>query len=181
VPTQPTVGGADKIEVAEVFWYGCPHCRNLEPYLNRWAEHIPADVRFVHIPAVWNPLVKLHAQLYYTEQVLVDNGAIKKPEEFRASVFREYHERGNRLASESAIQSFFERSGVTGQQFQSAWNSFEVAQKLRVAEDLARRYNISSVPTLVVNGKYRTGPAQAGGLQEVTEVVDELVARESIK
>lgn len=181
VPTQPTVGGADKIEVAEVFWYGCPHCLSLEPYVNRWAEQAPANVRFVRIPAVWNPLVKLHAQLYYTEQVLVKNGAIENPEAFRAAVFEAYHQRGNRLTSESAIQSFFVDHGVTAEQFQSAWGSFEVAQKLRVAEDLARRYNISSVPTMIVNGKYRTGPQQAGGLQEMVDVVKELVARETAR
>ena len=181
VPTQPTVGGADKIEVAEVFWYGCPHCLSLEPYLNRWAEQAPANVRFVRIPAVWNPLVKLHAQLYYTEQVLVKNGAIENPEQFRAAVFQAYHQRGNRLASEDAIQDFFVDHGVTAEQFQFAWNSFEVAQKLRVAEDLARRYSIASVPTIIVNGKYRTGPQQAGGLQQMIDVLKELVARETAR
>lgn len=181
VPTQPTVGGADKVEVAEMFWYGCPHCRDLEPYINRWAENAPANVRFVRIPATWNPLVKLHAQLYYTEQALVGNGAIKNPEEFHSAVFGEYHTRGNRLASEAAIQSLFERHGVTAEQFRSAWNSFEVAQKLRVAEDLERRYSISGVPTVVVNGKYRTGPGPAGGLPQLIEVIDELVARETIR
>lgn len=181
VPTQPTVGGADKIEVAEVFWYGCPHCLSLEPYVNRWAEQAPANVRFVRIPAVWNPLVKLHAQLYYSEQVLVKSGAIENPEAFRAAVFEAYHQRGNRLTSESAIQAFFVDHGVTPEQFQSAWGSFEVAQKLRVAEDLARRYDISSVPTMIVNGKYRTGPQQAGGLQEMVDVVKELVARETAR
>ena len=181
VPTQPTVGGADKIEVAEVFWYGCPHCLSLEPYVNRWAEQAPANVRFVRIPAVWNPLVKLHAQLYYAEQVLVKNGAIEDPEAFRAAVFQSYHQRGNRLTSEGAIQDFFVDHGVTAEQFRSAWGSFEVAQKLRVAEDLARRYNISSVPTMIVNGKYRTGPQQAGGLQEMVNVVQELVARETAR
>ncbi len=181
VPTQPTVGGADKIEVAEVFWYGCPHCLTLEPYLNRWAEQAPATVRFVRIPAVWNPLVKLHAQLYYTEQVLVNNGAIENPGQFRTAVFQAYHQRHNRLASEAAIKDFFGSQGIPAEQFQSAWGSFEVAQKLRVAEDLARRYSISSVPTIVVNGKYRTGPQQAGGLQELIEVVNELIARESAR
>jgi protein dithiol oxidoreductase (disulfide-forming) len=181
VPTQPTVGGADKIEVAEVFWYGCPHCLSLEPYVNRWAEQAPANVRFVRIPAVWNPLVKLHAQLYYTEQVLVKNGAIENPEQFRAAVFQAYHQRGNRLPSEEAIQAFFENHGVTAEQFQSAWTSFEVAQKLRVAEDLSRRYSIASVPTMIVNGKYRTGPQQAGGLPQMIEVVQELVARETAR
>src|SRR5690606_6473820 len=89
VPTQPTIGGPDKIEVAEVFWYGCPHCRDFEPIINAWAERAPANVRFVRIPAAWNPLMKLHAQLYYTEQELVAKGAIANPESFRAAVFRE--------------------------------------------------------------------------------------------
>ncbi|MDX1403537.1 MAG: thiol:disulfide interchange protein DsbA/DsbL [Woeseiaceae bacterium] len=181
VPTQPTVGGADKIEVAEIFWYGCNHCYDFETYVNRWLEKKPADVRFVRIPAVWNPLVKLHAQLYYTEEVLVKNGKIAEPEQFRAAVFAEYHRRGNRMASESAIQTLFERHGVSAEDFQSTWASFEVAQKLRVAQDLARRYSITSVPAIVVNGKYRTGAVEAGGYPALMELIDELIARESIR
>jgi thiol:disulfide interchange protein DsbA len=181
VPTQPTVGGADKIEVAEVFWYGCNHCYDFETYVNRWLEDKPANVRFVRIPAVWNPLVKLHAQLYYTEEVLVKNGKIANPEQFRAAIFAEYHRRGNRMASESAIQAIFERHEVSADDFTSTWKSFEVAQKLRVAQDLARRYSIASVPTIVVNGKYRTGAPVAGGYPRLMELIDELIARESIR
>lgn len=183
VPSQPTVGGADKIEVAEVFWYGCPHCFDFEPYINRWADNKPANVRFVRIPAVWNPLLKLHAQLYYTELVLAENGKIEDPKEFHAAVFREYHRRGNRMTSEDAIQSLFERLGVGADEFQSTWKSFEVAQKLRLAEDLTRRYDISGVPAIVVNGKYRTGTVEAGdGLfPRLLEIIDELVARETAR
>ncbi len=181
VPTQPTVGGADKVEVAEIFWYGCNHCYDFETYVNRWLENKPANVRFVRIPAVWNPLVKLHAQLYYTEEVLVKNGKIVNPDQFRAAVFAEYHRRGNRMASESTIQAVFERHGVSAEDFANTWGSFEVAQKLRVAQDLARRYSISSVPTIVVNGKYRTGAAEAGGYPSLMELIDELIARESIR
>ena len=181
VPTQPTVGGADKIEVAEIFWYGCNHCYDFETYINRWLDKKPANVRFVRIPAVWNPLVKLHAQLYYTEEVLVSNDKITNPEQFRAAVFAEYHRRGNRMASEASIQAIFERHGVSAEDFSSTWNSFEVSQKLRVAQDLARRYSITSVPTIVVNGKYRTGAAEAGGYPPLMELIDELVAREAIR
>lgn len=181
VPTQPTVGGADRIEVAEIFWYGCNHCYNFEPYINAWADQKPASVRFVRIPAMWNPLVELHAKLYYTEEVLAKNGTLANPEEFHAAVFREYHQRGNRLASESAIQALFERFGVSAEDFRSAWTSFEVAQKLRVASDLARRYGVSSVPSVVVNGKYRTGASETVGLQELPRVIDELVAREAAR
>jgi len=181
VPTQPTLGGADKIEVAEFFWYGCGHCYNFESHINGWAKDKPATVRFVRIPATWNALVKLHAQLYYTEEVLVRNGKIDDPVGFRQSVFREYHERGNRMTSESAIQSLFARFGVSAEDFSNTWSSFEVAQKLRVAEDLARRYSITGVPAMVVNGKYRTGSSEAGSYPRLLEVIDELVERETVR
>jgi len=181
VPTQPTVGGADKIEVAEIFWYGCAHCYDFEPFINGWAENKPANVSFVRIPAIWNPLVKLHAQLYYTEEVLVKNGKIADPEQFRAAVFAEYHRRGNRLASMDAIQALFEKHGISADDFNNTWGSFEVSQKLRVAQDLARRYSITGVPAVVVNGKYRSGAAEAGGYPRLLELVDELIVRESIR
>lgn len=181
VPTQPTVGGSDKIEVAEIFWYGCNHCLDFEPYINRWAANKPSEVRFVRIPAMWNPLVKLHGQLYYTEEVLAKNGKIEDPEAFHDAVFNEYHRRSNQLTTEKAIQALFERHGVSAEDFQTTWKSFEVAQKMRVAEDLARRYAITGVPAVVVNGKYRTGGAEAGGYPELLEVINELVAREAAR
>ena len=181
VPTQPTVGGADKIEVAEFFWYGCPHCYSFEPSVNQWAADLPANVRFVRVPAMWNGALVLHARLYYTEESLVRNGIIKNPAEFRDAVFQEYHQRNNRLMSEGAIQTLFERYGVSADDFSRTWNSFEVDQKLRVAADLARRYSIASVPMMVVNGKYRSGAAEAGSYPKLLELMDELVIRESLR
>jgi thiol:disulfide interchange protein DsbA len=181
VPTQPTVGGADKIEVAEFFWYGCPHCYNFEPAVNKWAADVPANVRFVRIPAMWNGALVVHARLYYTEEILVRNGVIKNAAEFRDAVFQEYHLRNNRLMTEGAIQNVFERFGVSADEFERTWNSFEVDQKMRVGDDLARRYSVSSVPTMVVNGKFRSGAQEAGGYPQLLEVMDELIARESMR
>ena len=181
VPTQPTVGGADKIEVAEFFWYGCPHCYTFEPYINGWAAEQSSNVRFVRVPAMWNRGLELHAQLYYTEEVLATNGVIKDPAAFREAVFVEYHRRNNRLGSKDAIQLFFARFDVSAEEFERAWGSFEVNQKMRVAADLARRYGIASVPMMVVNGKYRTSGTEAGSLDGLLEVIDELVARESVR
>ena len=181
VPTQPTVGGADKIEVAEFFWYGCPHCYDLEPYINKWAENKDPNVRFVRVPATWNALVRLHGQLYYTEEVLARNGTLKDAAAFREAVFQEYHRRGNRMSSEAAIQKIFARFGVSEEDFQKTWNSFEVNQKLRVAADLARRYSISSVPAIVVNGKYRTSASETGSYPRLIEAIDELTVREGLR
>lgn len=181
MPTQPTVGGADKIEVAEFFWYGCPHCYDFEPYINKWNEAKDANVRFVRVPALFNALYRLHGQLYYTEEVLVRNGVIKDPKGFHEAVFQEYHRRGNRMTSEAAIQKVFARFGVSEDQFQRTWNSFEVNQKLRIADDLVRRYSIPSVPAVVVNGKYRADATKVGGYPKLIELIDELTVREGLR
>jgi thiol:disulfide interchange protein DsbA len=179
VPSQPTMGGADKIEVAEFFWYGCPHCYSFEPTINAWAADIPAGARFVRIPVVWNTMHELHARIFYTMEVLARNGTLADGEAFHNAVFQEIQTRGNRLTSEDSIRRFFERFGVDAATFDNTWKSFEVDQKLRVAKDLGRRYSIQGVPAIVVNGKYRTGGAEAGSYDAVPAVINELIARES--
>ncbi len=181
VPTQPTVGGADKIEVAEVFMYSCPHCFDLEGFINQWAENKDPNVRLVRIPAMFNQLAVMHGQLYYTEVFLTQSGKLKDQNAFREMVFEEYHRRGNRLTSETAIQRLFLRAGVSEEDFQRTWGSFEVNQALRVAQDLARRYGVSSVPMIVVNGKYRTDAGSAGSYPKLIELIDELTAREGLR
>ena len=179
VPSQPTMGGADKVEVAEFFWYGCPHCYSFEPTINAWAADIPASARFVRIPVVWKNVHELHARVFYTMEVLARNGTLADGEAFHNAVFQEIQTRGNRLTSEDSIRRLFERFGVDAEAFDKTWKSFEVDQKLRVAKDLGRRYNIQGVPAVVVNGKYRTGGQEAGSYDAVPDVIDELIARES--
>jgi thiol:disulfide interchange protein DsbA len=181
IPTQPTVGGADKIEVAEVFMYSCPHCYDLEGFINPWAEGKDPGIRLVRIPAVFNQLAQLHAQLYYTEVFLAQTGKLKDHVAFRNMVFEEFHRKGNRLTSETAIQRLFTRAGVSEDDFSRTWNSFEVNQSLRVAADLARRYNVTSVPMIVVNGKYRTSAGEAGSYPKLIELIDELTVREGLR
>lgn len=181
VPTQPTVGGADKIEVAEIFMYSCPHCFTQEPYTVNWSAQKDPAIRFVRIPATWNQAATLHAQIYYTQDILGRNGTLEDSAQFHHAVFTEYHQRGNRLTSVSAIQKLFERYGVSEDDFNKTWNSFEVNTRMRLGGDLTRRYGISSVPTIVVNGKYRTSAADAGGYDELIELIDELTVREGLR
>jgi thiol:disulfide interchange protein DsbA len=181
IPTQRTVGGADKIEVAEVFMYSCPHCYDLEAFINGWAEGKDPGVRLVRIPAIFNQLAQLHAQLYYTEVFLAQSGKLDDQMAFRNMVFEEFHRKGNRLTSQTAIQRLFTRVGISEDDFNRTWNSFEVDQALRVAADLARRYNVTSVPMIVVNGKYRTDAGQAGSYPKLIELIDELTVREGLR
>jgi len=171
-PTQPTSSNADQVEVAEVFWYGCPHCFAFDPLLEQWREQQPGHVNFVRVPAVWNPLLQLHARAFYTAE------ALGKGAEMHAEFFREIHDRGSRLDSEEQLQQFFARFNVDAAAFKTAFDSFAVQTKLQRADELNRRYRIESVPTIVVNGKYTTDAPLAGSYEELLTLVDELVAAE---
>jgi thiol:disulfide interchange protein DsbA len=181
VPTQPTMGGPDMVEVAEFFWFGCPHCFDLEPFMSRFEEEKPAGVRVIRVPVSWNRAAALHAQMYYTAEALENTGTLTDADGLRNAAFEEFHQRGNRLLSEGSMKKLFERFGISEEEFDKAWNSFDVDRKLRLSQDLATRYSIDSVPAIVVNGKYKTGAALAGSNAALFEVIDELIARETIQ
>ena len=183
VPTQPTFGGADKVEVVEFFMYSCPHCYEFEPTINRWDAEKPANVRFVRAPVMWNDYAQLHAQLFYTAEALIRTGAIENGPAFHAAVFDAIHRRGNQLQRMNAIQGFFERFGVSDTDFNREWNGFWVAQQMQTARNLAgpRRYNVTGVPAIVVNGKYRTSTVEAGTPGELINIINELVEREAAR
>ena len=171
-PTQPTSSSPDQVEVCEVFWYGCPHCFNFDPYLARWQETKPDYVNFVRVPAVWNPLLQLHARAFYTAE------ALGKGAQMHDEFFRELHERGNMLDTEAKLQEFFGRFGVDAPAFKATFDSFAVQAKLQRADELSRRYRIQSVPTIIVNGKYTTDGEQAGSYDDLIALIDELTAAE---
>jgi len=171
-PAQPTSSGPEQIEVAEVFWYACPHCYTFDPYLESWKENLPGDVSFVRIPVLWAGIHQMHARIYYTAETL------NKLDEMHADVFREIHVNRNGLDNAAAIGSFFENYGVDAATFDSTFESFAVYTKLQRADELARRYRISSVPTIIVNGKYTTSATMAGSYPRLLEVIDELIDME---
>jgi thiol:disulfide interchange protein DsbA len=180
VPTQPTMGGADKIEVAELFMYSCPACNSVDPHFSRWASEADPGVRVIRIPVMFNRIAQVHAQLYFTAELLATNGQLADWPAFHKAVFAEFHQRGNRLTSMDSIERLFGRFGVSADDFNKAWNSFPVNQKMRLAADLSRRYGVGSVPAFVVAGKYRTSVADAGSLNDLFGVFEELLAREGL-
>jgi len=171
-PAQPTNVAPGKVEVVEVFWYACGHCYLLEPRLAAWdRKGKPANAELVRLPAVWNELLKTHARVFYTVEIL------GKPQ-LHDEVFREINVRGNRLDTPEKIEAFFAARGVAKADFRKAFSGFAVESKLARATDLNRRYRITSTPTVVVNGKYVTDAGMAGGEDKLFEVINTLIARE---
>lgn len=173
VPAQPTGVAPGKVEVVEVFWYGCGHCFTLDPAIESWrAKGKPAYVEFVRLPAMWNETTRMHARLFFTAELL------GKLEELHTPIFREINMKGNQLNTVDKITAFFKEHGVSSDDFQKAFSSFAVENKLQRADFLNRRYRIESVPTVIVNGKYKTDLSMAGGEQPLFGLIGELSAHE---
>ncbi len=175
-PAVPPSSPPGKVEVVEVFWYACGHCYLLEPKLETWARSGKAPyVDFVRQPATWNEVLKTHARVFYTAELL------GKLPQLHADIFREINLKGNRLDNPESIEAFFVSHGVPKADFQKAFSSFAVESKLRRADDLNRRYRITGTPTVIVNGKYITDVGMAGSEENLFEVVNALAAREKPK
>jgi thiol:disulfide interchange protein DsbA len=173
VPAQPTSVSPGKVEVVEIFWYGCPHCFSLDPAIESWrAKSKPAYVEFVRLPAMWNDQLRMHARLFYTAE------ALGKLDELHTLMFREIQVNRNVLDSVDKMAEFFQQHGVSPDAFQKAFSSFAVESKLQRADVLNRRYRIQSVPMMVVNGKYSTDVGTAGGEPALFALVNELAASE---
>jgi thiol:disulfide interchange protein DsbA len=171
-PPVPTNVAPGKVEVVEVFWYACGHCYLLEPKIEAWERKgKPANVQVVRMPAVWNEQLKTHARLFYTIEVL------GKPE-LNTEAFREINVRGNRLDTPEKIEAFFTSRGVSKADFQKTFSGFAVESKLARAADLNKRYRIASTPTVVINGRYVTDVAMAGGEEKLFELINTLASRE---
>jgi protein dithiol oxidoreductase (disulfide-forming) len=173
VPAQPTGVGPGQVEVVEVFWYGCGHCFALDPAVESWRQKSkPGYVQFVRIPAMWNDATRMHARLFYTAE------ALGKLDQLHTEIFREINVKGNPLNTVEKITAFFRQHGVSPDEFQKAFSSFAVENKLQRADFLNRRYRIESVPTVIVNGKYRTDVGMAGSEQQLFALIGELSASE---
>jgi protein dithiol oxidoreductase (disulfide-forming) len=171
-PQQPTSTDSDRVEVAEVFMYGCPACFQFEPYVQQWKDRKADYVDLVPIPAVFDQLARIHAQAYYTAE------ALGKLDEMHWEFYREIHVNNNLLNTETALARFFDRFGVDEQTFRSTFNSLGVQTRLRRAEDLVRRYRVTGTPTVVINGKYVTMGRMAGSYENWFGVIDTLAAAE---
>ena len=172
LPTPATTQDPDKIEVAELFWYGCPHCFSFQPTLHAWSETLPEDVNFRPVPAMFGGDWNTHAQLFYTLE------SLGKLDETHDAVFNAIHRENNRLNTEEVMVEFLEPYGISEEDFNKAWNSFGVKSKMSQAEQLARAYRATGVPCLIVNGKYLIEGKMAGSFENMLKIAEYLVEQE---
>lgn len=162
----------DKVEVNEVFWYGCPHCYHFEALLEPWAKNLPADVDYQQTPAIWRPAMEVHARAYYTAKQLGVLSAMHK------IIFKAMQEEKKGLVNENEVVALFAAHGTPEADARKAYDSFSVQSQTRQADARARSYGVEGTPEMVVNGKYRISTEMAGSQENMLKVADFLIEKE---
>ncbi|MBE8591454.1 thiol:disulfide interchange protein DsbA/DsbL [Pseudomonas sp. MAFF 301449] len=161
-----------KVEVVELFWYGCPHCYAFEPVINPWVEKLPKDVNFKRIPAMFGGPWDAHGQLFLTLE------AMGVEHKVHNAVFNAIQKEGKRLTKPDEMADFVATQGVDKDKFLATFNSFAIQGQIKQAKELAQKYGVQGVPTMIVNGKYRFDLGTTGGPENTLNVADQLIAKE---
>ncbi len=168
IPQQPVESG-ERIEVIEFFFYACPYCNDLLPHLDRWLKRRPADVAFRRVPVVrhdsWAPLAKI----YYTLE------AMGEAERLHVVVYRSYHVDDLAISQEKVIAGWAEKQGLDRDKFMAIYRSDETRQKVERARRMTMDYDIRSMPSVVVDGRYLTSSNMTPSVPGVISVLDGLV------
>lgn len=166
---QPQPTDPKKIEVAEIFSYGCSHCFELEPTIAKWSKKLPNDVIFTRLPAVSNPKWLAFGKVYYALE------ALGEVERLHADVFNALHLKDVNVSDEKIATEWAAKQGIDAKKFTDALASFGVQSKLARSKQLTAAYGISGVPTIVVAGKYQTSASTAGGHEATLKVTEHLI------
>jgi len=148
------VENPSKIEVAEFFWYGCPHCYTLEPFIEEWVPKLPADVYFRRIPAVFTQRWALDASIFYCFESLGVLARLHRP------LFDAIHRDRLRTDNQAALNEWLGRNGVDAAKFDEAMKSFGVQSKVRRAAQLSAESKIDGTPAMMVQGRYTISAEQ---------------------
>ncbi|MDC1072102.1 thiol:disulfide interchange protein DsbA/DsbL [Gammaproteobacteria bacterium] len=167
---QPVRTG-DQIEVLEIFWYGCPHCYALEPYLKKWLKNKPEFVEFVQLPAVLNRSWAFDARVFYTFV------ALGLMDELHEAYFDAIHQDRRRMKNVEQVASWAQEQGIDPKLILDTFNSFGVDSMLANATQMSGRYEADGVPTIIIDGKYRTTVSLAGGHNEIIDLINYLAQR----
>jgi protein dithiol oxidoreductase (disulfide-forming) len=161
----------DRIEVTEAFWYGCPHCNNLQSAVTAWYETLDDDVEVVHLPATMGGDWNTHATVFYAAEEL---GIL---EQAHADIFAAIHENGRDLTRTDDIAAFFSEYGVSEDEARQALGAFAVQSKVNQAHARMRAMRLMGVPALIVDGRYLVTPSSAGSLDNMPQIADALIER----
>ncbi|MGQ2966175.1 thiol:disulfide interchange protein DsbA/DsbL [Methylophilus sp.] len=160
-----------KIEVMEIFWYGCPHCYHMEQPLDAWVKKLPADVYFKRVPALpnagWAPMAK-------TFYAMLELGVLDK---LHGQLFDAIHKSKtlNPADEAAAMDWVIKQGGLDKVKVEKAFKSFATTMQLNKAMQVFKASGATGVPSLIIDGKYITGSSMAGGNDAALQTADFII------
>ena len=188
-PAQPT-SHPGKIEVTEVFSYGCPACNGFHSTVEQIAKGLPSTAVMNYLAASFRPDENwpMYQRAFYAAQALELVGKTHDAmfnAVWKSGELSTYNLKASDLKPKAAwptiddAAKFYANYGVTAQEFTGVANSFAVNTRMKRADDLMKAYGVESTPTMVINGKYRFTTSTAGGFAQSIELTRWLVAKEA--
>jgi thiol:disulfide interchange protein DsbA len=167
-----------KLEVLEVFWYGCPHCYEFNnDYLPKWEASLPDDVNFTLLPATFRGW-KEHAKVFYAAKFL----GIQK--DMHQALFDTIQSNPRKYKEVEDLKPLFIKQGVDEKAFDQLFETggfrkvSQIDQAIAQADAKVNSFRITGVPALIVNGKYKVGVQDAGNFTNMLKIVDFLLEKE---
>jgi len=149
---QATVVDGKKVEVIEFFMYHCPACNQLEPALLAWVGKQGNNIVFrrIHLPHTGATDVEAH--LFLTLE------ALGLEESLHAKILNTWHVEHKQLLTDQDNIDWALKNGIDKNKFIDTYFSFSVTSKLHGLMRVAESYLVNSTPTLVIDGRFVTGP-----------------------
>ena len=165
---QPTKN-EDRIEVLEFFWYGCPHCNNLHPYIKNWLKNKPDDVDFQYVPAIFRDNWAPGAKMFYTIS------AMDGLDTLHDRIYDAIHQKKVDLSNEDIILDWIGRQEVDKEKFVELYHSFTTHSQVAHANQMMQKFQISGVPAFVVEGRYLVRGKKGGGPQDTIRLLEAVI------
>ena len=163
IPAQPG-GEGERVQITEFFLYTCPHCFNLEPHIEAWLKRKPENVDFDRVPGMFNrESTRIQGTMFYALRLM------GVAEQLHQKIFSAIHEEGESLDNQQQIEEFLAKNGVDLDAYRKAMKSFAVQTQARRASILAERYDVRSVPSIIVDGKYRASGLSGDATMRLTD------------
>lgn len=160
-------------EVMEFFSFYCGHCFKFEPLMDTLKANLPSDVKFEksHVNFLGREMGPQLTNAYAAAEIL------QVEDKVTDIIFDQIQSQRKAINGEEDILKIFVQAGVSEEEAKSALASFPVKGLASQMKRDTETFNISGVPTLIVNGKYKINTGSVKSTEELIALVDFLTKK----
>ncbi|WP_066566660.1 thiol:disulfide interchange protein DsbA/DsbL [Snodgrassella sp. CFCC 13594] len=159
-----------KVEVAQFFWYKCPHCNDLDPVMLKHSKTFASDTYLRPIHVVWDPSFMTFARI---AAAVNDSGLYNQA---TPAIFNAFFRQQLDLSNEATFKDWANKqTGFDGKKLLAAYNAPKSLTEAKQMQELTTKYNITATPTVIIGGKYQVN--WSGNFNKDMQVIDDLVAK----